>query len=82
MAIVVALVALFGAADPAQAAPSDPRLHYVGSWAFAIGNHTLDGNAASVGARYAPFELVMVDGEEVRADEIAAMRANGSLVLG
>jgi uncharacterized protein (TIGR01370 family) len=81
--LALAVVALLGsAAAPARAVPSDPRLVDVESWAFAIGNHTLDGNAATVGARYAPFDLVVVDGEEARADEIAAMRAGGSVVLG
>jgi len=83
MAIIAALAAVLGlAAAPAHAAPSDPRLLEVESWAFAIGNHTLDGNAAMVGARYAPFDLVVVDGEEARADEIAAMRSGGTVVLG
>jgi polysaccharide biosynthesis protein PelA len=51
-------------------------------WAFAIGNHTLDGKAATVGSRYAPFDLVVVDGEEASKGEIAAIRSNGTIVLG
>lgn len=82
LGFVAALVVSLAVAAPAQAAPSDPRLQGVESWAFAIGNHTLDGDAAAVGARYAPFDLVVVDGEEARADEIAATRADGTLVLG
>lgn len=82
LGFVAALVVSLAVAAPAQARPSDPRLPGVESWAFAIGNHTLDGDAAEVGARYAPFDLVVVDGEEARADEIAAIRADGTLVLG
>jgi hypothetical protein len=52
------------------------------SFAFAIGNQTLDGDAATVGARYAGFDLVVVDGEEASAGEIAAIQAEGATVLG
>ena len=43
-------------------APTYPRLAGVHSWAFAIGNHTLDGGADGVAARYAPYDLVVTDG--------------------
>ncbi len=52
------------------------------SFAFAIGNHTLDGNAEQVGTRYAGFDLVVVDGEEATQAEITAMQNRGTRVLG
>jgi len=82
LGIAMTLAAVLSVAAPAQAAPTDPRLQGVESWAFAIGSHTLDGDPPAVGARYAPFDLIVVDGEEARADEIAAIRADGTIVLG
>ena len=52
------------------------------SFAFAIGNGTLKGDAETVGDRYQDFDLVIVDGEEASAGEIAAIQAGGADVLG
>jgi hypothetical protein len=78
LAFAVLALALIAAA-PAAATPADARLAAVHSWAFAIGSGDLDGDVA---ARYAPFDLVVVDGEEVTAKQVAALHADGKLVLG
>ena len=75
--LATALVLLL--APTAAAEPRDPRLQGVASWAFAIGSGTLDGDVA---ARYAPFDLVIVDGEEVTKAQVSALRAQGKVVLG
>jgi len=56
----------------------DPRLRDVHDWAFAIGNHTLDGD---VPARYRGFDLVVADGQEARPGQIAGMQRQGTVVL-
>ena len=77
----VALIAL-GTGGPAPAEGPGDRGVALESFAFAIGNHTLDGDADAVGARYAGFDLVVVDGEEAKPAEIDAIEAEGGLVLG
>ncbi|MGD0272691.1 MAG: endo alpha-1,4 polygalactosaminidase [Gaiellaceae bacterium] len=55
------------------------RLVAARSFAFAIGDGTLAGNLSR---RYARFDLVVVDGENARARDIAAIRRTGhGLVL-
>ena len=66
-------------AGSAPAAPDDPRLLAVESWAFAIGSGTLGGD---IGARYAAYDLVVVDGQEVRRRQVRDLRASGAVVLG
>ena len=56
-----------------------PRLAAVHTWAFAIGNHTLAGDIAQ---RYAGYDLVVVDGQEVTKRQVATLRGGGALVLG
>jgi uncharacterized protein (TIGR01370 family) len=51
------------------------------SFAFAIGNGQLAGGPAEVAERLGGFELVVVDGELARADEVAALRDRGATVL-
>ena len=51
------------------------------SWAFAIGNGQLRGGAQEVGDRLGEFDLVVVDGEEAGAAEVAAIRSHGATVL-
>jgi endo-alpha-1,4-polygalactosaminidase (GH114 family) len=77
---LVAAILLLAAADTsAFATPRDSRLAAVKSFAFAIGDAKLDRD---VHTRLADYGLVVVDGEGVSADEVAAMHANGSVVLG
>lgn len=52
------------------------------SWAFAIGDGALDGSPEAVADRLGVFGLVVVDGEEATAGQVAALRARGTLVLG
>lgn len=62
---------------PATAGADEP-----GSWAFAIGNGNLAGDATAVAQRLEAFDLVVVDGEEATRTEVAALQANGTTVLG
>lgn len=48
------------------------------SFAFAIGSGDLNGD---VSRRLAPFDLVVVDGEEATAAQVRALRARGTVVL-
>ena len=51
------------------------------SWAFAIGNGNLNGDAQAVGERLGEFDAVVVDGEEARASDITALHDRGVTVL-
>jgi len=64
-------------AGPAAALP--PRLAAVHTWAFAIGSGTLSGDIAH---RYAGYDLVVVDGQEVTRTQISKFHGAGVLVLG
>src|SRR5690349_13180782 len=61
------------------AAPADSRLQSVDSFAFGLGSGSLDGDVA---ARFRGFDLVVVDGEEASAKQVAALKAQGTVVLG
>jgi endo-alpha-1,4-polygalactosaminidase (GH114 family) len=77
---VVALALTMLVALPASgAAPRNPRLGHVHTWAFAIGDGDLAGNLAR---RYAAYDLVVVDGEGATARQIATLRSAGKIVLG
>jgi len=76
--ILSSAVLLCLTASAASSAPADSRLQRVKTWAFAIGDGMLDGNVA---ARFAAYDLVIVDGEDVQAAEVAALRKNGTIVL-
>lgn len=65
-------------AGGAAARPRDARLRAVHSWAFAIGDGDLNGNLV---ARYARYDLVIVDGEGASAAQVAALRRAGKIVL-
>ena len=77
VAVVAALVLALPA--PGNAAPREPRLRAVESWALAIGEGALDGDVAQ---RLGRFDLVVVDGEEVTSAQVRALRARGAIVLG
>jgi uncharacterized protein (TIGR01370 family) len=68
-----------GAAPAAIAAPKPvaKSLRGVHSFAFAIGSGDLGDDAA----RLAPFDLVVVDGEEATRARVRALRARGKVVL-
>jgi hypothetical protein len=76
-ATLLAALCLVGCAGAAAAPPS--RLASVHTWAFAIGNGTLSGDIAQ---RFAGYDLVVVDGQEVTRTEIATLHAGGAIVLG
>ena len=78
-AATIAILVLIALPAAAPAAPRDARLRSVSSWAFAIGSGDLRGDSA---ARYAPFDLVVVDAEEATPQQVAGLRASGKLVLG
>ena len=67
-----------GAVTP-EAATADPALDRVESFAFAIGGKGLAGN---VQKRFRDYDLIVADGEETRAKKIAALQAQGKVVLG
>jgi uncharacterized protein (TIGR01370 family) len=77
LVIAVAVAASVAAASYAGSRTLPPR-----SFAFAIGNGNLAGGPEQVAARLGDFDLVVVDGELARADEVAALRAGGVTVLG
>ncbi|HEX2127953.1 MAG TPA: endo alpha-1,4 polygalactosaminidase [Solirubrobacterales bacterium] len=76
-----ATVALAGASREPVRDPSSRDLP-AESFAFAIGNGMLSGGPAEVAARLGAFDLVVVDGELAREDEVSALRAQGATVLG
>jgi uncharacterized protein (TIGR01370 family) len=51
------------------------------SFAFAIGDGNLAGGPQQVNERLGAYDLVIVDGELARADEVAALRDDGAVVL-
>jgi TolB protein len=55
------------------------ELAAVATSAFGLGSGNLDGD---VGHRFAPFGLVVIDGGEATAAQVAALRGNGKVVLG
>jgi endo-alpha-1,4-polygalactosaminidase (GH114 family) len=74
--LLIGLVSLL-LAGSAGAVP--PRLAAVHTWAFAIGTGTLHGDIAQ---RYAGYDLVVVDGQEVTKRQVATLHRGGALVLG
>lgn len=79
--VAVACVALALASAPGARAGA-PALADAQSWAFAIGNGTLAGDAERVAGRLGGFDLVVVDGELATRAKVAALRARGTVVLG
>lgn len=76
-ALALAAVASTLAGAPASAGPQPGPA----SFAFAIGDGQLAGGPQQVHDRLGAFDLVVVDGELARADEVAALRRAGSTVL-
>lgn len=54
------------------------ELAHVRSWAFAIGTGDLNGDVA---ARYVPFDLVVLDGDESTPRQVAALHGQATIVL-
>lgn len=77
--LTVAVVAAVLWTSGADAAPSDPRLAAVQTFALALG---LDVDSDTEVARLAPYDLVVVDGELTAAERVAQLRAGGTIVLG
>jgi uncharacterized protein (TIGR01370 family) len=72
------LLALGAAGGSASA--GDP--HAAESFAFAIGNGNLSGGPEGVATRLGAYDLVVVDGELATQEEVAALQAQGTTVLG
>ena len=72
------LTALSQAAPASPAPIEDKRLRGVQTWAMAIGT----GALADVMRRPGAFDLVVVDGEEIRRAQVLRLRRHGTLVLG
>jgi uncharacterized protein (TIGR01370 family) len=84
--IALAVAACIGTAWIAASAPAEQdasrRVLPAQTFAFAIGNGMLSGGAEQVAGRLGEFDLVVVDGELARADEVAALGSRGVTVLG
>jgi hypothetical protein len=78
LASLTAAAIASGPGVPAGAAPADPRLAAVESFAFAIG---IDANRAGSISRLAPYDLVVVDGELTARATVTSLRSHGSVVL-
>jgi uncharacterized protein (TIGR01370 family) len=78
LVLAAAVLAALSSAPGAGAVPRDERLRRVETWAFAIGTGALD----AVVRRPGRFDLVVVDGEEVTARQVARLRRHGTIVLG
>lgn len=78
--LVLSTVALLAGKPSSTAigAVRDPRLARVHSWSFAAGDGALLG---SLRARYAPFDLVVLDGEAASASQVSLLRGMGKVVL-
>jgi uncharacterized protein (TIGR01370 family) len=64
---------------PAASAPAAPQpLDGVRGFALALGNGTLRGDLST---RYAAYDLVVIDGDDASAAQVAQVRAGGSRVL-
>jgi uncharacterized protein (TIGR01370 family) len=74
-ALAAAALAL---APATSAAPADPRLRSVKTWALPLG----EGALANVLRRPGAFDLVVVDGEETTAAQVRRLRRHGAIVLG
>lgn len=77
-ALVAVMSVLLVATATATAAPRSRRLRAVHTWAFAIGDGDLSGNVV---ARYAAYDLIVLDGQETSARQVRALRRAGKLVL-
>ena len=77
-AVSLAGVIAVAGAMPASGAPRNPRLRAVRSFGLAIGSGDLAGD---IGARYHGYDLVVVDGQQANARQVATLRAGRRLVL-
>jgi hypothetical protein len=75
----VILIGLASLLLAGSAAAVPKRLADVHTWAFAIGSNTLSGDVTK---RYAGYDLVVVDGQEVTKRQVATLHRGGALVLG
>lgn len=76
MAVVVGVLLTLA---PAAAAPAAPQpLADVQTFALALGNGTLRGDMST---KYAAYDLVVVDGQEATAEQVAQLHAGGAKVL-
>jgi uncharacterized protein (TIGR01370 family) len=70
---------------PAPAAPPaanrTARLGQVRSWSFALGVAVTGRSGAALAPQFRGFDLVVLDGVDASADAVAALRAQGSIVL-
>ncbi len=78
--VSLAAIAATSALLATQATPRERTLPAT-SFAFGIGNGMLGGDAGAAAARLGTFDLVVVDGEEATAEDVAALKAQGATVL-
>ena len=80
-AIALATIVGLGLAAGGEAGGAAAGIDGPQSFAFAIGNGNLAGDASAVAARLGDFGLVVVDGEEASVEEVEALRGGGTIVL-
>ncbi len=61
---------------------TDGRLSSVETWAFAVGDGSLDGSADEVCERWGGYDLLVIDAEDASPGVIAALQHSGTIVLG
>jgi uncharacterized protein (TIGR01370 family) len=74
----LSLLVVLALTGVASAAPRNPRLRSVHTWAFAIGDGDGIGNLVS---RYRGYDLLVLDGQEATARQVHALRHAGKIVL-
>jgi endo-alpha-1,4-polygalactosaminidase (GH114 family) len=79
VAAVAVVVASGGSAPAGEARAERGTAHE--SFAFAIGNGTVGGSAQAVAARLGRFDLVVVDGEDAKAQAVEAIQAEDTDVI-
>ena len=75
--VVAAVLAVVPARAEALAVRS-PRLRGVRTWAFAIGDGQLDGDALG---RLSRYDLVVIDGEEASPSLVSGLHSAGTIVV-
>ena len=65
-------------AEPESGRSPRERLAAVDTWALALGDRALKGDLRR---RYADYDLLVLDGQEARTGQVAALREEGTIVL-
>lgn len=82
MAIAILVSGVVAGCTPARLKSPRARLEAAESWALAIGDGMLAGEPETVAARFADYDLVVVDGVDATPEHVAALQDEGTLVVG